>query len=330
MTPCRHIRSLFRWALLASSICLFTAPSLSNAQNVDVDAGRAIYSESATAKPGLRATFFGTSTLSLSDGVNTIMIDGFFSRPSWWRLLLGKLSPDADEIDFALSKAPRKIDAIFVAHSHHDHAMDSGVVAIKTGAIVYGSESTLNVARGQLTPEEQLRPLAAGTPTQIGQFRVTAHETPHSPEPLNVGFISEPVKTPARLSAYRLAENFSFYVEHPLGKILIVPSANYTPHAFDGIKADMVVLGIGTLGKQSADFAATYWSEVVRKTGAKLVFPIHWDDFTVSLRYPLAPLPIILDNVPVGLSRIKALADLDGVSVRFLPQLREVALPASR
>ncbi len=327
MTP--RIRKILKVVLLVLGLVVVAALAFLKARpSVDVDSARTLYRQDAAAKPGLRAVFFGTSTLSLTDGMNTIMIDGFFSRPSLLRLLTA-LSPDIDEIAFALSKAPRRIDAIFVAHSHHDHAMDSGLVAMKTGAVVHGSESTLNVARGQGTLASQLRLLQVRTPLQIGRFRVTAYETPHSPEPISPGFITEPVHTPAKLSDYRMAENFSFFVEHPLGNVLIVPSANYSPHAFDGIKVEMVVLGVGGLGKQSAEFAEAYWSEVVRKTGAKLIFPVHWDDFTLSLREPLVPLPYFLDNMKASMERVNAKAERDGVTVRFLPALREVTLPAT-
>lgn len=297
--------------------------------SVDTESEAIVYRLDAGAKPGLRAMFYGTSTLSLTDGTSAIMTDGFFSRPSLLRLLT-RFSPDESEIAFALSKAPKKIDAIFVAHSHHDHAMDAGLVAMKTGAVVHGSESTLNVARGQGTPAEQLRLLQVRTPLQFGAFRVTAYETPHSPEPTSPGFITEPVHSPARLSTYRVAENFSFYVEHPLGNVLIVPSANYIPGTFDGLKADMVVLGIGALGKQPDGFAESYWSESIGKTGARLVFPVHWDDFTRSLREPLVPMPFFLDDMKAGMAKIDAMARRDGVTVRFLPPLQEVLLPASQ
>lgn len=297
--------------------------------SVDVDSERVLYRLDSAVKPGLRVVYFGTSTLSVTDGANTLLIDGFFSRPSLWRLLT-TVSTEADEVGFALSKVPTTIDAIFVAHSHHDHAMDAGWVAMKTGAIVHGSESTLNVARGQRTPAAQLRLLEVQKPLRFGEFRVTAYETPHSPHPTSPGFITEPVHTPAKLSDYRMAENFSFFIEHPLGRVLIVPSANFTLGAFDGLKADVVMLGIGALGKQPEAFAETYWNETVRKTGAKLVLPLHWDDFTLSLRQPLVPMPYFLDNMAASMARVNTLAQRDGVTVRFLPALREVSLPATQ
>jgi L-ascorbate metabolism protein UlaG (beta-lactamase superfamily) len=65
------------------------------------------------------------------------MTDGFFSRPSWLPLLLTRFGPNQEERGFALSQAKvKKVDAIMVAHSHHGHAMDSGLFAQKTGATV--------------------------------------------------------------------------------------------------------------------------------------------------------------------------------------------------
>jgi L-ascorbate metabolism protein UlaG (beta-lactamase superfamily) len=290
-----------------------------------VDVAPETIDESPPSNAGLRFSFFGTSTVYVSDGVTTVMTDGFFSRPSWFQFLT-RIEPDLEAIDFALGKAPKKIDAIFVAHSHHDHAMDAGLVAQKTGAQVYGSPSTLNVARGQQTPENQLHALKTGQALPVGAFRVTAFETPHSPNPVNPGFIEHEIHTPAKLSEYRMGETYSFFVEHPLCRVLIVPSANVTPHVFDALRADVVVLGIGALGKQSAGFVETYWNEAVRKPGAKQVIPVHWDDFTRPLREPLVPLPIVMDDMGVALERLRALARRDAVTLRFAPVMREMAL----
>ncbi|MBU7574639.1 MAG: MBL fold metallo-hydrolase [Hydrogenophaga sp.] len=295
--------------------------------SVDVDSPQ-VFLQNDPANTGLRATFLGTSTIVLSDGTTSIMTDGFFSRPSFLQLLTS-ITPDDAEIAFALRHVPRRIDAIFVAHSHHDHAMDSGRVAMQTGAVVHGSKSSLNVARGQGTPEPQLQRLHVGTPVKIGSFRVTTIETPHSPGLLFFGFITEPVKH-ATLSDYRMADNFSFFIEHELGNVLVVPSANFRAHAFDGMKADTVVLGIGALGKQPDGFAQAYWNEAVINTSAKLVIPVHWDDFTRSLRHPLVPMPYLLDNTAAGMARIRALGQRDGIDIRLLPPLRETHLPARR
>jgi glyoxylase-like metal-dependent hydrolase (beta-lactamase superfamily II) len=98
--------------------------------NVDVTSSSVAYNSPPGRNSSLSVRFFGTSTILITDGSASIMTDGFFSRPSFFKLATS-IFPDAEEIDFALQNGPSKIDAIFVAHSHHDHAMDSGVVAQK-------------------------------------------------------------------------------------------------------------------------------------------------------------------------------------------------------
>ncbi|HOY22039.1 MAG TPA: MBL fold metallo-hydrolase [Cellvibrio sp.] len=316
----RATASLFIATLLAGCGTFFT-------EKKGIDSVDMFYEGDASAKAGLRATFFGTSTILITDGVNSIMIDGFFSRPSLFRLI--RVRPDLKRIDFALSKAPRKIDAIFVAHSHYDHAMDSGLVAQKTGAAIYGSESTLNIARGQNTHPSQLHLLKKTQP--VGAFRVTAIETPHSPQAKYVGDIHQPVKPPAKLSDYRMGENFSFFLEHPLGNVLIIPSAtDELGSTFNKYQANVVFLGIGTLGKQSCEFTETYWKEAVVSTGAKLVLPIHWDNFMKSLSKPLVPFPFFIDNPGVAVDRLRVMAERDRVQLNLPPSLHEFSLPALR
>jgi L-ascorbate metabolism protein UlaG (beta-lactamase superfamily) len=78
-----------------------------------------------------------------------------------------------------------------------------------------------------------------------------------------------------------------------------------------------VFLGIGTLGKQDEAFASNYWREAVEQTGAKLVIPIHWDDFMRPLDQPFRPLPRLLDNFDNGMGMLLPLAARDGVKLRL-------------
>jgi glyoxylase-like metal-dependent hydrolase (beta-lactamase superfamily II) len=64
------------------------------------------------------------------------MTDGFFSRPSLARVLFGTVKPNEQRICEALQRAHlTRVAAIFVGHSHYDHAMDTAIVAERTGAI---------------------------------------------------------------------------------------------------------------------------------------------------------------------------------------------------
>lgn len=279
----------------------------------------------------LQAQFFGTSTLLLSDGVTRLLCDGFFSRPSWLRLLATPIEPDDARIQHALSHGSvTTLDAVFVAHSHHDHAMDAGRVAARTGAMLYGSESTHRIARGDGLAPERMRLLQPGRAQVIGSFTLTAFETPHSPEPVFPGFITEPFRFPARLPQFREAQNYSFLLQHARGSVLIVPSANYRPGAFAGVRAGTVILGIGGLGRQSSDFVHAYWRETVVQTGARQVIPVHWDDFGLGLEEPLQVMPYALDRVDLSLRKLQALAAGSGVEIQMPRAFVRFQLPSTQ
>jgi L-ascorbate metabolism protein UlaG (beta-lactamase superfamily) len=222
------------------------------------------------------ARFLGVTTILLHDGQTAVLTDGFFSRPGILQMLLGKIEPDPARIDATLQRAKiAKLAAVLVAHSHHDHALDSAAVARRTGALLIGSESTANIGRGETFPEDRIRVIKGGETFTFGQFKVTVFKSPHSPNPLFEGEISSPLRAPARAHEYKEGGNFSFLIEHGGRSILIHASANFAPGIYKDTRADVVFLGIGGLGKQSNEFADNYWREVVQATGAKLVVPIH-------------------------------------------------------
>ena len=244
----------------------------------------------------LTARFMGVSTILLSDGETGILIDGFFSRPSLPRTALSRLTPNHDRIRRGLERAGiETLAGVLVAHAHHDHAMDSAVVADLTQAVVIGSPSVANIGRGHPLPESRVITIGDGDHLTCGQFRIDVIATPHTPQPLLpllTGVIDEPLDRPAHALGYKDDVNFSFLVTHRGRRILIHPSA----HPGDDILrrrrilADVIFLGIGYLGRNGRDFTNRYWRDVVHATEARTVVPVHWDDFFRSLDSPLAPL----------------------------------------
>jgi L-ascorbate metabolism protein UlaG (beta-lactamase superfamily) len=264
--------------------------------------------------------FFGTTTILIGDGETSILIDGFFSRPRLRQLLLGKIGPDERRIEAALERgAVSRLDAVLVAHSHHDHALDSAVVAHETGALLVGSESTANIGRGHGLAEERIRIVEDRDRLTFGRFEIEVIESPHSPGALNTGVIDEPLRPPVSAWAYKDGGNRSYLLRHDRGSILIQPSTNFAPGRLRDVRAAVVFLGIGVLGKQPDEFARDYWREVVQATGAGLVVPIHWDDFLRPLDEPLRPMPHLMDDFERGMRVLLRLAEADRVPVRFMP-----------
>ena len=273
---------------------------------------------------GLSVTFLGVSTLLFDDGASAILTDGFFSRPSLAQVALRRLTPDERRIDACLRRAGvHGLEAVLPVHSHFDHALDSAVVAERTGALLVGGESTANIGRGHGLPEERI---VMGTPGQelsLGAYSVTMIESHHCPPDRYPGSISEPVRPPARASAYRCGEAWSMLVEHTSGRTALVQgSAGYIENALAGRRADVAYLGVGQLGLQSEDYLTTYWNETVRTVGARRAVLIHWDDFFRPLPMtdadpPPRALPYAGDDLDATMRVFTRLADEDGVALSF-------------
>lgn len=250
----------------------------------------------------LRVTFFGVSTLAITDGETTIITDGFLSRPSLLDVVARRISSDSSLIDRELRRGGvDKAAAVFVAHSHYDHALDAPAVAWRTGALLVGSDSTLNIGRGYGLAEDRMRLADTENAMTFGKFNIECILSDHSPQPKFRGFITEPLHAPAPAREYRMAECYSFLISHTNSsgktrRMLIHASAGFVPGCLEGRKADVAFLGLAPIGRQPAEYRDAYWRETVQTVEARRVFPIHWDDFTLPLDRPLVPLPYFADD----------------------------------
>lgn len=273
-------------------------------------------------------TFLGASSILFDDGVTRLLSDGFFSRPRGARVLFTKIEPDRDRIDYVLARlGVDTLDAVFVLHSHYDHAFDAPIVADTTGADLIGSASTRNVAIG-LASTAPFRLVANRDTVRYGDFTVTFIESLHSEPDRAPGHIEEPLVPPRRVRSWKTGEAFSVLVAHPRGRILVHPSANYIPNAFAGIRADVVYLGVIGLGEVSPEFIDRYWEETVGVTCARRVVLIHWDDIARPLSDTLIALPYFGGGATDAFPRLLSLAADDGVDV-WLPRAFDVADPLS-
>ena len=251
----------------------------------------------------LSATWLGVTTVLIDDGETQILIDGFFSRPSLADGLLRRpVTNDAAIINYALHEFDmRRLAAVIPVHSHFDHAMDVGAIAKRTSASVLGSESTANIARGAGVIEDQIVVATPGQAYSFGEFEVRLLESRHGPIgwrgsiPLP-GTIEEPLSMPAPIQAMRLGAAYTVVIEHPLGTVAVQGSSGFIEGALADVQADLVLLcsyGLTSLGRE---YAEKYWQEMVTRTGAKAVIPMHFDDFTRPFG-EVVPFPRVLDDI---------------------------------
>ena len=285
----------------------------------------------ATAQSPLTVTWAGVTTLLLSDGASAIMTDGFFTRPGLLTVGARKLTPSLPRIEGSLTRlGVDRLDAVLPVHTHFDHAMDSAVVAARTGARLVGGASAAHLGRGAGLPEDRLVVATPGDPMSLGAFDVTLIVGDHCPPDRFPGVITAPVVPPVKASAYRCGESWSTLVHHrPTDRrLLIVGSAGFVPGALAGHRADVVYLGIGQLGLQPERYLLDYWTEAVRAVGARRVVLIHWDDFFRPLHAPLRALPYVGDDLDASMRVLTRLAAEDDVALH-LPTLWQPADPWS-
>ena len=257
---------------------------------------------------GVRVTYLGNSTVLISDGINSLMVDGFLSRPGKWQTIFGKVKPDQCVIAKQLHLTGiTRLDALLVGHSHHDHALDAPTVADLTGADVLGSMSLLHVFEGhyrdtwdQAKREDWVRTKfivvpPGGLKRDYGKFRVTLSLSEHVPPHLigqssAQGQITKKVPRSARATDYKHGDVFVIHVAHPEGSVAITTTASAREGQFDEVEgADVVMLATGLLAKEPEESQEFYWSQTVGKLEPKVVIPIHWDDFTRPLDEELPP-----------------------------------------
>ncbi len=242
----------------------------------------------------LTVTFLGVATLHVSDGESALLTDGYFSRPSLATVALRRLAPDTRRVAGCLRGAGiDRLDAVVPVHTHFDHALDSAVVAQRTGALLVGGRSAVNLGRGGGLPEERLRQVSSGDEVRLGAFDVAFLESDHCPPDRYPGEITAPVVPPAKATAYRCGEAWSLLVEHrPTGRSLLVQgSAGFVAGALEGRSAEVAYLGVGQLGIQDEAYLRDYWRHTVGTVGARRAVLVHWDDFFRPLDRPLRALP---------------------------------------
>lgn len=269
-----------------------------------------------------RVTFAGVATLLFDDGETAVMTDGFFSRPGMAASLIGTVEPDLDAIARGLSRLgvpdkTRKLAAVIPVHSHYDHAMDAPEVARRTGARLVGSESTANVGRGWGLKPDAIQVVTLGETLTFGRFRVSFLASRHAPTGFTGGEITEPMQTPARAFAYREGQTYALVIRHGERTVLVNGSAGFEPGALDGVRADVVLLGIGTLGQRDPAYREAYWDAVVKATGARRVIPIHWDNLWQPAEPPLQAMPVPIDRFTDTMDFLRERARRDGVDLRM-------------
>lgn len=218
-------------------------------------------------------TYLGTAGWQVTDGAHVMLVDPYFSRID----VQDGNKPISPDERLIAQYAPARADGILVGHSHYDHLLDAPVIARKTGAMLVGTESTLNVARATGVDEARLRLAHGGESFQIGPFSVRAIRALHSLIGMPSTAIPRDVTLPMAADAYAEGGTLQYLVQVEGRRILFIGTANFIEGELEGIRPNVAVVAVG-LREKIPDYSCRLMRALGRP-GLVLTnhFDAHWE-----------------------------------------------------
>ena len=211
---------------------------------------------------GISMRYFGaagweivSSTASNSDSI-IVLVDPYLTRakyanPETWDpnddrpnfTREDTIFSDVELIDREISKA----DYILIHHAHPDHIMDTPYIAKKTGAVVVGHETTINILRAYDVPENQLITVRGGEDYQFEDMSVRVIPSLHSPLNDKRYYQSQVVgmEAVAPLKISQLVEGGSLMFLLRIGgeEIVTMGSMNFIEKEINGLRPSIALVG---------------------------------------------------------------------------------------
>jgi L-ascorbate metabolism protein UlaG (beta-lactamase superfamily) len=235
---------------------------------------------SSTASTRLRPTkvtltYLGTAGWRVEDEEHVLLVDPYVSRLSVDDSTI-PLTPDKAAIE---RFAPPRVDGILVGHSHYDHLLDVPDIALRSGAMVVGTESTLNVVRAAGVNERRLTLVHGGETVAIGPFVVRAIRGLHSLTGQPSASIPHDVKLPLSADGYAEGGTLDYFLRVAGRSLLFIGSANFIEHEVDGLRPDVAIIAV-RLREKIPDYSCRLANALGRPPMVLTNhFDAHWEPF---------------------------------------------------
>lgn len=266
---------------------------------------------------GVTLTWAGVAGFVFEAAGVRIALDPFVSRPGLFATLFRRARSDGS----AVERRFPPLDAVFVGHTHYDHALDLESIAARFPACrLHGGRTTAELCRRRGVAAARVTEVADGTVVTIGPFRVEAIRAEHGLVPL-VRFVDaldlpdEGVpRTPFR---WPRGEVFAYRVD-VFGRSFHVQGSAGLDDAALARQAPCDAL-IACLAARKG--TPRYLERLGARLAPKVLIPCHHDDFFRPLDE--APRAIATLRWPAFLEEAAALGRAHGTALvrpaRFVP-----------
>lgn len=220
--------------------------------------------------------WLGTAGIELTYGNHTLLVDPFLTRPSLVKVLLNQpLQSDAE----LLKKHLKRAQWVLVSHAHYDHLMDVATILRLHDSTAFGSPNTCKILHCSGVPGPQVQVIQAGDQLDLGPFQIKVLPCWHTRTPVDLliqGKLSQDLRPPLRPLDYKMDMDFSFQVQVGGCRLMI---GNEPGEPLDFL--------------YTTPFCPTdRLAQIIQQGLPKVIFLIHWENFTLPINQALVPLPI--------------------------------------
>jgi L-ascorbate metabolism protein UlaG (beta-lactamase superfamily) len=236
---------------------------------------------------GVNFRWMGTDAWEITFRNRTILLDPWLSRTDAG-FFSGKPNPDTPlTLETAvIDRHVARADHILIGHGHFDHIADVPYIARKTGAMVIGSESHINMLRAYGVPEDKLVPCKGGEFMQFDGYTIEVIPSLHSMGPTKKipfpGRLASVPAVPRTIKDMPEGDSLIYVLTVGTFKAFLMSTANFIERAIVGLKPDVAL--VAPLGRtQLHDFTPRLLAALEHPG---VVLPTHWDNWERPLTEP--------------------------------------------
>jgi L-ascorbate metabolism protein UlaG (beta-lactamase superfamily) len=247
------LTDVLRFAVVIAAGCASTAPIVASPPRAPI-----------------AFTYLGVAGWVIESGDTVVVTDPYLTRPD-------RTKPAMSDPAAVAAHSPVHADVVLVGHSHVDHLLDAPAVAIRTGATLVGSLSTIRVGRASGVDEDHLQAVKGGEDLERKGYSIRVIPSLHSEvgAAYLFGEIRADVKLPMMMDDYQEGGTLAYLIRIGGHEVVVLDTANFIERELAGIHPDIAIIA-PHLGNTIHD----YTCRLLHVLGdPPIVLPTHFDDW---------------------------------------------------